>query len=87
MAEIREGTLPCQSVTSKWQQTLDGSGDTLSKRWSGSVITSWSFGSTFGVMMGRSMENVKSHEVRATVHLSKLGGGSWSVKRGRWCDN
>ena len=80
-----EGTLPYQSVTSKWQQTLDGSSDTLSKHWSGSVITPWSFGLKLGVMMGRGMENIKLHKVGAVAHLSKLGGGSWSVTRGSWC--
>ena len=62
-----ERTLPCWSVTSKWQQTFDGSG---------SVNTSWSFGSKLGVMTGHGLENIKLHEEGAVAHLSKLGGGS-----------
>ena len=77
------GTLPCWSVTSKWQQTFDGSGDTLSKCGSGSIITSWSFGSKLGVMMGRGLDNIELHERGATTHLSKLRGGSWSITKGR----
>ena len=57
-----EGTLPCWSVTSKWQQTFDGSGDMLSKCGNGSGITSWSFGSKLGVMMGHGLESIKLHE-------------------------
>ena len=66
---------------------LDGSSDTLSKCWGGSVITSWSSGSKLGVMMGHGIENIKLYEMGATAHLSKLGGGSWSITGGRWCGN
>ena len=76
--------LPCWSVTSKWRWAFDRSSDTLSKCESSTVITSWSVGSKLGSMMWHSLKGIKLHEEGAVSHLSKLGGGSWSITRGRW---
>ena len=45
----------------------------ISKCKDGSVITLWGFSSKLGVMMGRSLENIRLHEEGTVVHLSKLG--------------
>ena len=37
-----------------------------------------------GAMMWCYLRGVTLHEDRAVAHISKHGGGNWSVRRGRW---